>query len=80
MEQGKKILNVIIQKRYIAVRYFGIQLYLVIWVSLHPQESKGNGAVDSPQILLTVALILDHSYLVGKLTSSKIAETKLSGF
>ncbi len=28
----------------------------------------------------TVPLILDHTYLVGKLTSSKIAETKVSGF
>jgi hypothetical protein len=28
----------------------------------------------------TVPLILGHSYLVGKLTSSKIADTKLSGF
>jgi hypothetical protein len=28
----------------------------------------------------TVQIILDHSYLVGKLTSSKIAETKVSGF
>jgi hypothetical protein len=28
----------------------------------------------------TVTLILDHSYLVGKLTSSKIADTKVSGF
>jgi hypothetical protein len=27
-----------------------------------------------------VPLILDHSYLVGKLTSSKIADTKVSGF
>jgi hypothetical protein len=29
---------------------------------------------------LTVPLILDHSYLVGKLTTSKIADTKVSGF
>jgi hypothetical protein len=28
----------------------------------------------------TVTLILDHSYLVGKLRSSKIADTKVSGF
>ncbi len=28
----------------------------------------------------TLPLILDHSYLVGKLTSSKIADTKMSGF
>jgi hypothetical protein len=28
----------------------------------------------------TVHLILDHSYLVGKLTSSKIGDTKVSGF
>jgi hypothetical protein len=28
----------------------------------------------------TLPLILDHSYLVGKLTSSKIADTKVSGF
>jgi hypothetical protein len=28
----------------------------------------------------TVPLILDHSYLVGKLTRSKIADTKMSGF
>jgi hypothetical protein len=28
----------------------------------------------------TVPLILDHSYLVGKLTNSKIADTKVSGF
>jgi hypothetical protein len=28
----------------------------------------------------TVPLILDHSYLVGNLTSSKIADTKVSGF
>jgi hypothetical protein len=28
----------------------------------------------------TVSLILDHSYLVGKSTSSKIADTKMSGF
>ncbi len=28
----------------------------------------------------TVPLILDHSYLVGKSTSSKIADTKVSGF
>ncbi len=28
----------------------------------------------------TVPLILDHSYLVGKLKSSKIADTKVSGF
>jgi hypothetical protein len=28
----------------------------------------------------TVPLILDHSYLVGELTSSKIADTKVSGF
>ncbi len=28
----------------------------------------------------TVPLILDHSYLVGKLTSSKIADTTVSGF
>ncbi len=28
----------------------------------------------------TVPLILDHSYLVGKITSSKIADTKVSGF
>ncbi len=27
-----------------------------------------------------VPLILDHSYLVGKLTSSKIADTKVAGF
>jgi hypothetical protein len=27
-----------------------------------------------------VPLILDHSYLVGKLTSSKIADTKVTGF
>jgi hypothetical protein len=27
----------------------------------------------------TVPLILDHSYLVGKLTSSKIPDTKVSG-
>ncbi len=27
----------------------------------------------------TVPLILDHSYLVGKLKSSKIADTKVSG-
>ncbi len=27
----------------------------------------------------TVPLILDHSYLVGNLTSSKIADTKVSG-
>ncbi len=28
----------------------------------------------------TVPLILDHSYLVGKATSSKVADTKVSGF
>jgi hypothetical protein len=28
----------------------------------------------------TVPLSLDHSYLVGKLTSSKTADTKVSGF
>ncbi len=28
----------------------------------------------------TVPLILDHLYLAGKLTSSKIADTKVSGF
>jgi hypothetical protein len=28
----------------------------------------------------TVPLILDHSYLVGKVTSSKIVDTKVSGF
>jgi magnesium-transporting ATPase (P-type) len=28
----------------------------------------------------TVTLIFDHSYLFGKLTSSKIADTKVSGF
>ncbi len=28
----------------------------------------------------TVLLILDHSYLVGKLTSSKSVDTKVSGF
>jgi hypothetical protein len=28
----------------------------------------------------TVPLILDYAYLVGKLTSSKIADTKVSGF
>jgi hypothetical protein len=28
----------------------------------------------------TVSLILDHSYLIGKLTSSKIADTEVSGF
>ncbi len=28
----------------------------------------------------TMPLILDHSYLFGKLTSSKIAATKVSGF
>jgi hypothetical protein len=28
----------------------------------------------------TVPLIVDHSYLVGKLTSSKIADAKVSGF
>jgi hypothetical protein len=28
----------------------------------------------------TVPLILDHSCLVGRLTSSKIADTKVSGF
>jgi hypothetical protein len=28
----------------------------------------------------TVPLILDHSYLVGKLTSSQIADTNVSGF
>ncbi len=28
----------------------------------------------------TVPLILDHSYLVGKLTSSKIADTKVPEF
>ncbi len=28
----------------------------------------------------TVPVILDHSYLVGKLKSSKIADTKVSGF
>ncbi len=28
----------------------------------------------------TVPLILDHSYLAGKLTSLKIADTKVSGF
>jgi hypothetical protein len=28
----------------------------------------------------TVPLILDHSYLVGKLTSSKIADTIVTGF
>jgi hypothetical protein len=28
----------------------------------------------------TMPLILDHSYLVGKLTSSKIADTNVSGF
>jgi hypothetical protein len=27
-----------------------------------------------------VPLILDHLYLVGKLTSSRIADTKVSGF
>ncbi len=27
----------------------------------------------------TLTLTLDHSYLVGKLTSSKIADTKVSG-
>jgi hypothetical protein len=27
-----------------------------------------------------VPLILDHSYLIGKLTSSKIADSKVSGF
>jgi hypothetical protein len=30
-------------------------------------------------LLLDSALILDHSYLVGKLPSSKIADTKVSG-
>jgi hypothetical protein len=28
----------------------------------------------------TVPIILDHSYLIEKLTSSKIADTKVSGF
>ncbi len=28
----------------------------------------------------TVSLIVDHSYLVGNLTSSKIADTKVPGF
>jgi hypothetical protein len=28
----------------------------------------------------TVPLILDHSHLVGKLTTSKIADTKVAGF
>jgi hypothetical protein len=32
------------------------------------------------QLLLEVPLILDHSYLVGKSTSSKIADTKVPGF
>jgi hypothetical protein len=33
--------------------------------------------VPPDHLLLTVLLILDHSYLVGKLTSSKIADTKV---
>jgi hypothetical protein len=40
------------------------------------------GALIHPPITYywTVPLILDHSYLVGKSTSSKIADTKVSGF
>jgi hypothetical protein len=39
-------------------------------------------SVSNPPITYyrTVPLILDHSYSVGKLSSSKIADTKVSGF
>jgi hypothetical protein len=45
-------------------------------------EIFGRGSQDIPPITYywTVPLILDHSYLVGKSTSSKIADTKVSGF
>ncbi len=36
--------------------------------------------IQSVHLLLDSALILDRSYLVGKSTSSKIADTKVSGF
>jgi hypothetical protein len=46
-----------------------------------PVLGKGD-ANDYPRITYywTVPLILDHSYLVGKLTSSKNAYTKVSEF
>jgi hypothetical protein len=41
-----------------------------------------NVSTDYPLITYywTMPLILDHSYLVGELTNSKIADTKVSGF
>jgi hypothetical protein len=40
----------------------------------------GLGSIPPITYYWTVPLILDHSYLVGKLKSSKIADTKVSGF
>ncbi len=41
-------------------------------------------AFSYPKVLKTAVvpppLIFDHSYLVGKLTSAKIADTKVTGF
>ncbi len=41
-----------------------------------------DGRIRTPPITYywTVPLILDHSYLVGRLTSLKIADTKVSAF
>jgi hypothetical protein len=51
--------------------------------TLHVDRHRGQTAtwlVPPITYYRTVSLILDHSYLVGKSTSSKIADRNVSGF
>jgi hypothetical protein len=71
------------------VYYFQRSLSLNVWLYFEPGGkilvrvlSQSEPRIIPPRITYysTLPLILDHSYLVGKLTSSKIADTKVSGF
>jgi hypothetical protein len=82
----KLFVGIFFQRRSIDVRFMKIVLlnsYMCLFL-------LGNVFSCSHELFLTnypsityywrVPLLLDHSYLVGKLTSSKIADTKVSGF
>jgi hypothetical protein len=47
---------------------------------LHNTQNTGAQSGTPDHLFLDSALILDHSYLVGKFTSLKFADTKVSGF
>jgi hypothetical protein len=53
---------------------------ILLWTVLFRLDIDFLDTNYSPITEWTMHLILDHSYLVGKLRSSKIADTKVSGF